>query len=62
MLKIWMNPLRTAEENLEIADGEIERLRNEHAELLAAIENLIRVKGRHHTEIAYKRLVSTMTA
>lgn len=28
MLKPWMNPLRTAEENLEIADGEIERLQH----------------------------------
>ena len=38
---------------------EIERLRKENAELLAAIENLIRVKGRHNTEIAYNRLVET---
>jgi hypothetical protein len=26
MLKLWMNPLRPVEENLEVADGEIERL------------------------------------
>lgn len=31
-------------------------LTQQRDELLAAVENLIKVKGRHHTEQAYKRL------
>ena len=53
-----MIPYTMYNDNVQLRT-EIDRLRNEHAELLAAIENLIRVKGRHHTEIAYKRLVET---
>ena len=35
MLKLWMNPLRPVEENLEVADGEITRLKSRVAELEA---------------------------
>lgn len=29
-----------------------------HSELMAEVENLLKVKGRHNTEIAYKRLAA----
>lgn len=34
----------------------------EAREVRAAAENLIKVKGRHHTEIAYQRLISAIDA
>ena len=37
---------------------ELRRLHEVNAELVLAIDNLIKVKGRHNTEIAYQRLVS----
>lgn len=37
-------------------EREIAELKQQSDELLAAAENLIRVKGRHHTEQAYKQL------
>lgn len=49
-------------ELLEIFNWSTQRLKITEAivdrnDLMVAIENLIRVKGRHHTEIAFKRLV-----
>lgn len=35
---------------------ELSEIKQQRDELLAAAENLIRVKGRHHTEQAYKQL------
>jgi DNA repair exonuclease SbcCD ATPase subunit len=40
MLKLWMSPLRPVEENLEVADGEITRLRAELEAAKAEIEHL----------------------
>ena len=37
---------------------EVQRLREVNAELVESIANLIKVKGRHNTEIAYQRLVA----
>ena len=39
---------------------EITNLTQQRDELLAAAENLIRVKGRYHTEKAYKALEATI--
>lgn len=43
--------------NFEAA-AELRRLDALNAELLGAIANLINVRGRHHTEIAYQRLIA----
>ena len=40
------------------AGYELRRLHEVNAELVGAIANLINVKGRHNTEIAYQRLVA----
>lgn len=50
-----------ANRKANLADKEIERLNVELLkvrDLLEAVENLIRQKGRHNTELAYNRLVS----
>ncbi len=47
----WIRPLFTPTEFAEAAD-EIERLRK----IEAAARNLVAVKGRHHTDQAYKHL------
>lgn len=39
-----------------LGQNQIEELKQQRDELLAAAENLIQVKGRHHTEQAYKQL------
>ena len=40
------------------AAAELRRLHEVNAELVGSIANLINVKGRHNTEIAYQRLVA----
>ena len=45
-------------ECLEQAAAELRRLDALNDELLGAIANLINVRGRHHTEIAYQRLIA----
>lgn len=42
----------------EEAAAELRRLDELNAELVEAVANLIKVKGRHNTEIAYQRLVA----
>ena len=44
--------------SLDKAAAELRRLHEVNAELVEAIANLIKVKGRHNTEIAYQRLVA----
>ena len=39
-----------------VAGQELAIVKQQRDELLAAAENLVRVKGRHHTEQAYKQL------
>ena len=60
--KNWVEPLYThpaddVVRDLEDTEKLLVRVANQRDELLAAIENLIKVQDRHHTEIAYKRLV-----
>lgn len=43
---------------LKAAAIEMRRLHEVNAELVESIANLIKVKGRHNTEIAYQKLVS----
>jgi hypothetical protein len=48
-----------------VPEGELEQLRYQNLALVAIydeVKNLIRVKGRHNNEIAYKRLVAAFDA
>lgn len=47
-----------ADQYAEEAAAELRRLHEVNVDLVEAIANLIKVKGRHNTEIAYQRLVS----
>lgn len=53
-------PLEEAAERLDTLTVTIRGLEIQRFELLAAIENLHAQKGRHNTEIAYKRLIETL--
>lgn len=41
---------------------EVESLTRQRDLAVSAIENLVKQKGRHNTEIAYKKLVEALTA
>ena len=45
-----------AQMTLPCKQCEIESLRKQRNDLLEAVDNLVNVKGRHNTEIAWKRM------
>lgn len=51
-----LNRIGTGTHEPQSLRDEIEALRKERDELYSAVENLMNVKGRYNTEIAYKRL------
>lgn len=51
-----MSVMNDMEEEMYQLRITIDNLKQQRDELLKAAENLIRVKGRHHTEQAYKQL------
>ena len=65
MLKLWMSPLRPAEENLAVADGEIERLmelERQYAELKANTAAVIRATNEacNHDLASHEATIKTM--
>jgi len=54
----WLADFPRRWPELDEAAAELRRLDALNAELMEAIANLIKVKGRHNTEIAYQRLVA----
>jgi hypothetical protein len=56
MIERAESDLATAEQDSRQKQARIERLER----IEAAALNLVKVKGRHHTEIAYQRLVAAL--
>ena len=61
MERIQMNnAAMTYKEECEALRAEVESLTRQRDLAVSAIENLVKQKGRHNTEIAYKKLVEAL--
>ena len=54
------NAAMTYKEECEALRAEVESLTRQRDLAVSAIENLVKQKGRHNTEIAYKKLVEAL--